>query len=141
MQTGPIGEQLSIEVVERVAENPLTGSSGCLLVQLRGAVIAATQYTLSVGVGRLLTERARIVIDLTGVDDVDTAGLLTLLDEVRLARANGCVVVLAAPSPTVHDLLTASGLALNTRDAGASRVVEPGRSRRLGASADAGRRP
>lgn len=104
---------LTVEVVERVPGDPGTGRGGCLLVQLRGAVTAATGRYLAEALGGLLTGGSRVIVDLAAVDEVEVVALLTLSDECAVARARGCEVVLAAPSPAVRALLGAAGMTLN----------------------------
>lgn len=91
--------------MDRIAADPVTGSFGCLLVYLSGVVTAATQRLLSTALGQVLSQTPRIIVDLSRVVDTDVPGLLTLLEEIHLARRRGCVVVLAAPSAAVQQVL------------------------------------
>lgn len=61
----PAWPRLSLDVVDRIAADPVTGSFGCLLVYLSGAVTAATQRLLSTALGQvLLSQTLRIIVDL-----------------------------------------------------------------------------
>jgi anti-anti-sigma factor len=52
----------------------------------------------------------RLVIDLSRVQSCDQAGLAVLVSAQRHATERGIVVLLAAPSPPVADLLHSTGL-------------------------------
>jgi len=70
----------------------------------------------------------RIVIDLSAVDYLSSAGLRVLLVAAKAARAKAGKVVLAAPRPAVLELLTMSGfdriMNLEADVAAASRALQ-----------------
>jgi anti-anti-sigma factor len=51
-----------------------------------------------------------VIVDLSGVQSCDSAGLAVLIGTQRRARERGIVVRLVAPSPPVVELLRSTGL-------------------------------
>ena len=61
--------------------------------------------------GLLLKERpVRLVLDLSHIEFMDSAGLGLLLGRLRLMRELGGVMVLKSPNPRVLKILTLAGL-------------------------------
>jgi anti-sigma B factor antagonist len=58
----------------------------------------------------LNAHRHRLVLDLSKVEFMGSAGLGALISAIKNARAEGGDLVLAAPSSVVHTLLHVSGL-------------------------------
>ena len=77
-------------------------------VMLRGEIDAHTAPALADALAALTTER--VVIDLSGVDFVDSSGLRVLIQAHQQADEAGRSLVLARPSTSVRRLLEISGL-------------------------------
>jgi anti-anti-sigma factor len=60
--------------------------------------------------GALRPDTKRLVLDLSRVQSCDPAGLAVLFSTQRHAAERGIVVLLAAPSPPVAELLHSTGL-------------------------------
>jgi anti-sigma B factor antagonist len=60
---------------------------------------------LSGEIAGLLTKTRRVVIDLSGVEMIDAAGLGALISVALRAQASQCSVKLAAPSDLIRQLL------------------------------------
>jgi anti-sigma B factor antagonist len=65
---------------------------------------------LSEKVGTLLPHSRQLVLELSGVEMIDSAGLGELALLLTWARAHGCTIKLAAPSDRVQHLLELTNL-------------------------------
>ncbi|GAA1822999.1 STAS domain-containing protein [Planosporangium flavigriseum] len=86
------------------------------VLALTGKLCTSTVLTVEPEVAWLLAgERSVLVVDLTGVEACDSAGL-TMLDACdRAAVAAGIELRLAAPGPALREALRASGLTSRLR--------------------------
>lgn len=83
-----------------------------------GYVIAALREELGIGsapalrgqLRSLLRAASHLIIDLSAVEDADASGLAVLVGSGRRARLLGGSLRLAAPSPEVARVLSATGL-------------------------------
>ncbi|HVO82404.1 MAG TPA: STAS domain-containing protein [Terriglobales bacterium] len=66
---------------------------------------------LSERVAHLLPRSRQLVLELSGVEMIDSAGLGELVEMHRLARTTGCSMKLAAPRRHVRQLLELTNLA------------------------------
>ena len=112
------------------------------LVTVQGSLDLTTAPQLRTAMHRLLDSgRARIVVDLTGVDFCDSIGLGTFVYGHNHCTRNGGFLRLAGPSPFLARLLTTVGLtgpipvyptvaaALSGAPAPTQRVTDPALSR------------
>jgi anti-sigma B factor antagonist len=65
---------------------------------------------LSGEIAELATQTRRVVIDLSGVEMMDAAGLGALISVALTAQENQCSVTLAAPSERIRQLLELTNL-------------------------------
>jgi anti-sigma B factor antagonist len=65
---------------------------------------------LSGEIAELAPQTRRVVIDLSGVEMIDAAGLGELVSVAVAARASGCSIILAAPSDFIRQLLELTNL-------------------------------
>lgn len=80
------------------------------VVAARGSVDAVTTPRLSAALeDEVRAGRSRLVADFSGVDYLSSAGLRTILATVKLARAGGGDLRLAAVRPAVRKVLDLSG--------------------------------
>jgi anti-anti-sigma factor len=94
--------QASLSVLSRHA---------CTIASLEGELDIATVPELRERLLGLLGPGVRLlIIDLSGVSFCDVAGLAVLIGTQRRATAHGIVLRLAAPRPTVLNLLRITGL-------------------------------
>jgi anti-sigma B factor antagonist len=98
----PLGPSIAFEVA--------AGPQGDVTAfHLRGALdaVAAAQLRLELadGVGR-----SAVLLDVTGVDFVDSIGLGALLGAIRRIHEGGGAVAIAGPRPGVDDVLRAAGV-------------------------------
>lgn len=84
--------------------------SNSTIVNVTGSVDALTAAELSKVLTTQITEgRANLVVDLTGVEFMSSAGLRTLLGAVKEARSNGGDLRIASTNPGVDKVLKMSG--------------------------------
>ena len=79
-------------------------------VRASGRIILETSATLEKALRDLIGEGNRIVLDLTNVDYVDSAGLGTLVSVYMYARRTNCHLEIANPKERIRDLFSRSGL-------------------------------
>jgi anti-sigma B factor antagonist len=85
--------------------------SGALVLQVAGRVTAEDAPTLSERLNLAIRESdARLVLELTAVDFMGSAGLAALIGAVKAARAQNGQLVLVVPEGIVRTLLHVSGL-------------------------------
>jgi anti-anti-sigma factor len=81
------------------------------VLRLDGDLSLAAASALRLRLANVLRSAAkRLVLDLSGVQSCDPAGLAVLISTQRQAAERGIVVLLAAPSPRVVELLHSTGL-------------------------------
>lgn len=84
--------------------------SNSTIVNVTGSVDALTAAELSKVLTTQITEgRANLVVDLTGVEFMSSAGLRTLLGAVKETRSNGGDLRIASTNPGVDKVLKMSG--------------------------------
>ena len=96
------GPQLKLETEKKDSETT---------VRATGRVTLETAATLETTLRNLIAEGKRIVLDLTNVDYVDSAGLGALISVYMHARRTKCDLQIANPKQRIRDLFNRSGLA------------------------------
>jgi anti-sigma B factor antagonist len=96
------GPQLKLETEKNNSET---------IVRATGRVTLETSATLESTLRDLIAEGKRIVLDLTNVDYVDSAGLGALVSVYMHARRAKCGLEMANPKQRIRDLFNRSGLA------------------------------
>lgn len=81
-------------------------------VRATGRIILETSATLEKTLRDLIAEGKRIVLDLTNVDYIDSAGLGALVSVYMHAKRTNCPLQLTNPKERVRDLFNRSGLGL-----------------------------
>jgi len=81
------------------------------IVRATGRITSSTSATLETNLRDLIAEGKRIVLDLTNVDYVDSAGLGALVSVYVHARRTKCDLEIANPKQRIRDLFNRSGLA------------------------------
>jgi anti-anti-sigma factor len=81
------------------------------IVRATGRITPATSAPLENTLRELIAEGKRIVLDLTNVDYVDSAGLGALVSVYMHARRTKCHLEFANPKQRIKDLFKRSGLA------------------------------
>ena len=104
MAANPVirGPQLKLETEKNNSETT---------VRATGRVTLETSATLENTLRDLTGEGKRIVLDLTNVDYVDSAGLGALVSVYMHARRTKCDMEIANPKQRIRDLFNRSGLA------------------------------
>ena len=104
MAANPVirGPQLKLETEKNTAETT---------VRATGRITLETSATLESTLRDLIAEGKRIVLDLTNVDYVDSAGLGALVSVYMHARRTKCDMEIANPKQRIRDLFNRSGLA------------------------------
>ena len=104
MATGPVNRapQLKLETEKKDSEST---------VRATGRVTLETSATLESTLRDLIAEGKRVVLDLTNVDYVDSAGLGALVSVYMHARRTKCDLEIANPKQRIRDLFNRSGLA------------------------------
>jgi anti-anti-sigma factor len=83
---------------------------GYVIAALRGELGIASAPALRGQLRTLLRAASHLIIDLSAVEDADASGLAVLVGSGRRARLLGGSLRLAAPSPAVARVLSATGL-------------------------------
>jgi len=81
------------------------------IVRATGRITLAPSATLENALRDLIPEGKRIVLDLTNVDYIDSAGLGALVSVQMHARRTKCVLEVVNPKERIRDLFNRSGLA------------------------------
>ncbi len=104
MATNPANRapQLKLETEKKDSEST---------VRATGRVTLETSATLESTLRDLIAEGKRVVLDLTNVDYVDSAGLGALVSVYMHARRTKCDLEIANPKQRIRDLFNRSGLA------------------------------
>lgn len=80
------------------------------VVLVQGDVDAATADTVKSYLrGTLEKGWATVIVDLSGVGFMSSAGLRVILDAHQQGKISGAQILLAAPQPGVHKVLSTSG--------------------------------
>jgi anti-sigma B factor antagonist len=96
-----------------VLEVRVHNEDGQLVFHPVGELDAASSWVLRAALQELadeVTENASVVIDLSDVAFVDSAGLGAVISAIRTIRDRGGSVVLAGPRPSVANLLRTTEL-------------------------------
>jgi anti-anti-sigma factor len=94
--------KLSMEVRE---------SRGLAILYCKGRIVCCDEATVLLSkVSEILLRTQQVVIDLSGVESIDGAGLGELVAVLNYAKARGCMVKLAAPNRWVYSLLNLTKL-------------------------------
>ena len=80
-------------------------------VRATGRVVLTTSATLENTLRDLIAGGKRVVLDLTNVDYIDSAGLGALVSVYMHARRTKCDLEIANPKQRIRDLFNRSGLA------------------------------
>jgi anti-sigma B factor antagonist len=80
------------------------------IVRATGRIILQTSAMLEKTLRDLMTEGKGIVLDLTNVDYIDSAGLGALVTVYTHARRTNCHLEIANPKERIRDLFNRSGL-------------------------------
>ena len=84
--------------------------SGYVIATLSGNLGSASAPALREQILNLLRTASHLIIDLSAVEHADASGLATLVGSGRRARLLGGTLRLAAPSPEVARVLSATGI-------------------------------
>ena len=87
-----------------------TNRSGYVITALRGDLGIASAPALREQLLNLLRAASHLIIDLSAVERADASGLAVLVGSERRARLLGGSLRLAAPSPEVAGVLSATGM-------------------------------
>jgi anti-anti-sigma factor len=87
-----------------------TNRSGYVIIALRGDLGIASAPALREQLLNLLRAVSHLIIDLSAVERADASGLAVLVGSGRRARLLGGSLRLAAPSPGVARVLSATGM-------------------------------
>ncbi len=94
--------QLTLETVKNPAEN---------VVRCTGRITSATSEQLQSAVRNLISDKKRIVLDLTNASYVDSSGLGTLVGLYVSCKKNGAPLKLVNLTPRLKDLFSMTNLA------------------------------
>ena len=113
-----------IETVNCILDNPeskesklklslkIRAEDGVTVVGCTGRIVYRDEAVeLSERIAGLLPHTCQLVLELSGVEMIDSAGLGELALMLTWARARGCAIKLAAPSARVRELLELTNLA------------------------------
>jgi anti-sigma B factor antagonist len=117
-QTGPDGNQLTLKKLrepdprrrDTVLEIDMDQTTAVTVARVTGTVDSLTAPDLLTAFEQEIDAGSdRMVVDLSGVDYMSSAGLRSLLGAVKKARSAGGDLRLAAPQPNVFRVLDMSG--------------------------------
>jgi anti-sigma B factor antagonist len=94
------------------------------IVRLSGRIIAETSAELQTTIRSLIPETKRIVLDMTGVDYIDSSGIGALVSVYLSASKAQCSLELANPQPRIRDLFEVSRLTAVFESRGGYRGME-----------------
>jgi anti-sigma B factor antagonist len=81
------------------------------VIRCKGRIAYGTEAAaLSREIAELAPQTRRVVIDLSGVEMIDAAGLGKLVSVAVAAQASGCSITLAAPGDFIRRVLTLTNL-------------------------------
>ena len=81
------------------------------IVRATGRITSTTSATLEQTLRDLVSTNKRVVLDLTGVDYIDSSGLGALVSVYMHAARTTCDLAIANPKPRISDLFGRSRLA------------------------------
>jgi anti-sigma B factor antagonist len=97
-------------VANHFSVEPHTEGRDCVL-DVRGELDLAAASSLDAAIERTLqTDAKRIVLDLTGLDFIDSTGLSVLVRAQQRAQESGCELGVINAGPQVERLLSLTGL-------------------------------
>lgn len=104
MATNPVTRtpELKLETQKKDSETTIWAT---------GRIVIASSATLESTLRDLIAQGERVVLDLTNVDFVDSAGLGALVTAYVHARRTKCHLKIANPKERIRDLFNRSGLA------------------------------
>lgn len=119
MAADALTPDLKVETAKQGAET---------VVRATGRITASTSAMLESALRNLVAVGKGLILDLTHVDYVDSAGLGALVSVYIHAKKEYCDLVIANPNPRVRDLFIQSGLAsvFQERQLDMQRPVWPG---------------
>lgn len=119
MAADAVTPDLKVETAKQGAET---------VVRATGRITASTSALLESTLRSLVAAGKGLILDLTRVDYVDSAGLGALVSVYIHAKKEYCDLVIANPKPRVRDLFIQSGLAsvFQERQLDMQRPVWPG---------------
>ena len=82
-----------------------------ITVRATGRITSSTTHVLESTLRDLVSANKRVVLDLTGVDYIDSSGLGALVSVYMHASKAQCELEIANPKPRVRDLFKLSRLA------------------------------
>jgi anti-sigma B factor antagonist len=86
-------------------------SNGVTVVYCRGRIVYREEaIVLSERIAELLPDTHSLILDLSGVEMIDSAGLGELVVVLMWVQASGCSMKLAAPSHRIQELLKLTNL-------------------------------
>lgn len=91
---------------------------GATVVECFGRLTSENAPSLKAEVKLLIPERKRIVLDLQGVPQIDSAGLGTVVGLYVSARTRGCRIEIINASQQVSDLFSVTNVLSLFEDAG-----------------------
>ncbi len=77
----------------------------CALILCKGALDENARHPLMDTVQPLVTEGAKILIDISDVERINSEGIAAMVQLVNEAKEQGCQVVYAAPGKFVSEVL------------------------------------
>jgi anti-sigma B factor antagonist len=90
----------------------VSASNGVTVVYCRGRIVYREEaIVLSERIAELLPDTDSLILDLSGVEMIDSAGLGELVVVLTWVQASGCSMKLAAPSNRIQELLQLTNLA------------------------------
>ncbi|HZW92202.1 MAG TPA: STAS domain-containing protein [Candidatus Eremiobacteraceae bacterium] len=101
MAANPVIRELKLETEKKSSETT---------VRATGRITLATTAALENTLRELILEGQRIVLDLTNVDYIDSAGLGALVSVYMHAIRAKCALDIANPKDRIRDLFNRSGL-------------------------------
>lgn len=82
-----------------------------IIVRARGRITSTTSATLEQTLRDLVSTNERVLLDLAGVDHIDSSGLGALVSVYMHAVRTSCELEIANPKPRISDLFGRSRLA------------------------------
>jgi anti-sigma B factor antagonist len=92
-------EKLIISEERRAGEVPV------VIISLKGSVETTNASTLEEAIGRIINDKCyQIVVDLSGVNYISSAGWGIFISEIKRIRQNGGDIKLARMAPSVREV-------------------------------------
>jgi anti-sigma B factor antagonist len=102
MPVNPRAPELKLETEKKNSETTIRAT---------GRIVLTTSAKLENTLRDLIAEDKRVVLDMTNVDYIDSAGLGALVSVYMHARRTKCHLEIANPKQRIRDLFNRSGLA------------------------------